>query len=51
MQIDEYFSLIEAAGLKITQSKDNPYAFLSNGAKGATRDYGIKSISLVAIKK
>lgn len=50
MQIDEYFSLIEAAGLKITKVKDNPYAFLSNGAKGATQQYGIKSVSILANK-
>jgi arsenite methyltransferase len=51
MQIDAYFSLIEAAGLLITEVKDNPYAFLSNGAQGATKDYGIKSISLIAVKQ
>ena len=51
MQIDEYFSLISNAGLQIKEVKENPYAFLSNGAKGATDDYGIKSVSLVAVKE
>jgi len=51
MQIDEYITLIESAGLKVIKMKENPYAFLSNSAKGATKDYGIKSISLLAIKQ
>lgn len=51
MQVDEYLDLIEANRLEIVGYKDNPYAFISNGAKGATDDYGIKSISVVAIKK
>ena len=51
MQIDEYKQLIEDAGLKIVKVKDNPYAFISNSAQGATEDYGIKSISILAIKK
>jgi len=51
MQIDEYYALIEGAGMKVTNVKENPYQFLSNSAKGATRDYGIKSISPLAIKQ
>ena len=51
MQIDDYCALIEAAGMKIAETKDNPYAFISNSAKGATIDYGIKSISILAIKQ
>ena len=51
MQMDEYYNLIKSAGMEIFEVKDNPYAFLSNGAKGATEDFGIKSISLIAIKK
>ncbi len=50
MQIDEYYALIENAGMKVVKVKENPYQFLSNSAKGATKDYGIKSISLLAIK-
>jgi arsenite methyltransferase len=51
MQSDEYQHLIESSGLKITKIKENPYAFISKSAKGATIDYGIKSISLCAVKK
>ncbi len=49
MQIDEYFALIKAAGMEIVEVKDNPYQFISNSAKGATMDYGIKSVSVLAI--
>lgn len=45
-----YLEHIEAAGLIVEEVKVNPYEFLSNGAKGATRDYGIKSISVLAVK-
>ena len=51
MQIDEYYALIEGTGMKVVKVKENPYQFLSNSAKGATKDYGIKSISLLAIKQ
>jgi len=51
MQIDEYKGLIESSGLDITKVKDNPYAFISDNAKGATIDYGIKSVSILAVKK
>lgn len=51
MQIDEYYALIEKAGMKVVKVKENPYEFLSNSAKGATQDYGIKSISLLAVKQ
>lgn len=51
MQVDEYLKLITDAGFKISVVKDNPYAFISDNAKGATDDYGIKSISILAIKE
>lgn len=51
MQMEEYFALIEGTGMKVIKVKENPYEFLSNSAKGATKDYGIKSISLLAIKQ
>jgi len=51
MQKDEYSKLIEAAGMEILEVKDNPYQFISNSAKGATKDFGIKSVSILAIKK
>ena len=50
-QVDDYLAAIEAAGLRVQQVRDNPaYAFLSESAQGATRTYGVKSISLLAIK-
>jgi len=51
MQIDEYKHLIERSGLTIANVKENPYAFISNSAKGATIDYGIKSVSILAVKQ
>jgi len=51
MQIDDYLAAIAAAGLRVTQVKDNPYEFISANAQGATRRYGVKSVSLLAIKE
>ena len=51
MQIDAYKQYIEDAGLEIVNVKDNPYAFISDNAKGATKQFGIKSISILAVKK
>jgi hypothetical protein len=50
-QVDDYLGAIEAAGLRVVEVRDNPaYAFLSDSAQGATRTYGVKSISLLAVK-
>jgi len=50
-QIDDYLTAIEKAGLRVDTTRDNTaYAFLSGSARGATETYGIKSISLLAIK-
>lgn len=51
MQEDEYYSLIEEAGLKIRKTIPNPkYEFISKSAQGASKDYGVKSISILAEK-
>ena len=50
MQKAEYAELIELAGMSIHTIKDNPYEFISSSAKGATSDYGIKSISILATR-
>lgn len=50
VQVDDYMRMIIDAGFKVSVVKDNPYAFISDNAKGATEDYGIKSISILAIK-
>jgi hypothetical protein len=51
IQEDKYLSKIKEAGFEIINVVDNPYSFVSKGAAGATKDYGIKSISVLAIKK
>jgi ubiquinone/menaquinone biosynthesis C-methylase UbiE len=50
-QQDNYRSQIEAAGLRVKTVEDNPsYQFISENARGASRKFGVKSVSLVAIK-
>jgi ubiquinone/menaquinone biosynthesis C-methylase UbiE len=52
MQQDKYKSTIEEAGLRIEKIQDNPqYQFISKSAQGASKEYGVKSISLLAVKK
>ena len=44
--------MIEAAGLVVEQIEDNPaYRFISDNALGASRKYGVKSVSLLAVRK
>jgi len=51
LQEASYIQLIEAAGFHIETVHDNPeYHFISDGASWATDNYGVKSISLLAIK-
>ena len=51
MQVDKYVEAIARAGLRIETVQDNPqYRFISDNAQGAARQYGVKSISLLAIK-
>lgn len=49
-QEDAYVAAVEAAGLAVEEIRVNPYRFLSDQAQGATRKYGVKSISLLARK-
>lgn len=52
MEQREYIRLIESAGFRVIETRDNPeYHFISDGATWATRTYGVKSISLLAIKQ
>jgi len=52
MQVDEYCAAIEAAGLKVTAMQHNDqYGFISDSAAGATRKWGVRSISLLAVKE
>ncbi|KAB2911550.1 MAG: methyltransferase domain-containing protein [Hyphomicrobiaceae bacterium] len=50
-QQDGYRGQIEASGLKVVKVEDNPaYQFISDNARGASRKFGVKSISLLALK-
>jgi SAM-dependent methyltransferase len=50
-QISDYRGQIEAAGLRVVREEENlQYAFISENALGASRKFGIKSISLLAMK-
>jgi len=50
-QQDNYRSQIEGAGLKVIKVEDNPsYQFISDNARGASKKFGVKSISLLALK-
>lgn len=51
-QEDAYRAAIEKAGLDVSNVRENSaYHFISIPALGATKKYGVKSISLVAAKK
>jgi SAM-dependent methyltransferase len=51
LQQDDYGVAIRDAGLRIDARRDNPqYRFLSDNARNAALKYGVKSISLVAVK-
>jgi arsenite methyltransferase len=49
-QEGSYLAAIEGAGFVIREVRTNPYEFLSDQARGASRQFGVKSISLVAVK-
>ncbi|WP_020388744.1 methyltransferase domain-containing protein [Kribbella catacumbae] len=49
-QQDAYQEAIEAAGLVVTAMWRNPYEFISQRARDASVRYGVKSISLLAVK-
>jgi arsenite methyltransferase len=51
-QEDNYKEAIEKSGLQVLQVRPNDaYQFISIPALGATKKYGVKSISLVAVKQ
>jgi SAM-dependent methyltransferase len=51
MQEDDYCAEIEAAGLSVTRiEKNDAYGFISDNAKGASEKWGVKSVSLLAVK-
>jgi ubiquinone/menaquinone biosynthesis C-methylase UbiE len=52
MQHDDYREAIEAAGFELDDLKENDeYRFISERAENATKKYGVKSVSLLAIKQ
>jgi arsenite methyltransferase len=49
-QQELYFQAIEGAGFTIEQHRVNSYAFISDQARNASAAYGVKSISLLAVR-
>ncbi len=50
-QQDNYRTQIEAAGLRVINVEDNSaYQFISDNAQGAAKKFGVKSVSLLAVK-
>lgn len=49
-QEDSYRQAVEAAGLHVRLIRRNRYGFLSESARNASSRYGVKSVSLLAIK-
>jgi arsenite methyltransferase len=51
MQQNDYLQAIRNAGFIVEQVRDNlEYQFISDSAQGATREFGVKSISVLARK-
>ena len=52
LQVDNYIAAIESAGLNVDSVKQNPeYQFISDSAQGATKKFGVKSVSILAVKR
>jgi arsenite methyltransferase len=49
-QRDAYRAAIESAGLRVERIRENPYEFISERARNASQKYGVKSVSLLAVK-
>ncbi len=50
-QQDHYRQMIADAGLRLVTAQDNPqYQFISDNAIGASKKFGVKSVSLLAVK-
>jgi arsenite methyltransferase len=49
-QQDTYRAAIELAGLRVEETRTNPYQFISDQARGASASYGVHSISVLAVK-
>ena len=52
MQQDAYRQAIELAGLRVKEVRENTsYAFLSRSAQNTSLKYGVKSVTLLAVKE
>src|SRR5918996_378389 len=49
-QQDAYRTAIEGAGMRIEEIRENPYEFISDRARDASKKYGVKSVSILAVK-
>jgi ubiquinone/menaquinone biosynthesis C-methylase UbiE len=49
-QEDAYRMAIEGAGLRVAEVRENPYEFISERARNASEKYGVKSVSIRAVK-
>jgi len=50
-QLDRYLETIERAGFAVREVQENrEYRFLSEGAQAATQRFGVKSVSILAVK-
>src|ERR671919_383895 len=47
-QQDTYRTAIEGAGVRIEEIRENPYEFISDRARDASKKYGVKSVSFLA---
>jgi SAM-dependent methyltransferase len=50
VQLDDYQQIIESAGLTVTAMGRNPYQFLSRRAQSASATYGVRSLTVLAVK-
>lgn len=51
MQVDDYVAAINASGLRVQSVRVNPqYQFISRNAQGASAKFGVKSVSVLAVK-
>jgi len=49
-QEDAYRAAIEGAGLRVEKVRENPYKFISDRALNASAKYGVKSVSVLAVR-
>lgn len=51
LQVDRYLDALQRAGLRLETIQDNPqYRFISDNARSAVKKWGVKSVSLLAVK-